>query len=46
MTKGVLKGMYEAAKQGSAQAKLFILICVSYGGEQILEWAKEEPLRQ
>ena len=38
MTKGVIKGIYEVAKQGNIQAKLFILLCVSYGGEQVLEW--------
>ena len=38
MAKGIIKGIYEAAKQESIQAKLFILLCVSYGGEQVLEW--------
>ena len=40
MTKGVIKGIYEVEKQGNIQAKLFILLCVSYGGEQVLEWIK------
>lgn len=40
MAKGIIKGIYEAAKQESIQAKLFILLCVSYGGEQVLEWIK------
>ena len=40
MTKGLIKGIYEAAKQESIKAKLFILLCVSYGGEQVLEWIK------
>ena len=40
MAKGIIKGIYESAKQESIQAKLFILLCVSYGGEQVLEWIK------
>ena len=40
MAKGIIKGIYESAKQGNIQAKLFILLYVSYGGEQVLEWIK------
>ena len=40
MAKGLIKGIYESAKQESIQAKLFILLCVLCGGEQVLEWIK------
>ena len=41
MPKELINGIYKMAKQGSIQAKLIIYLCVSYGGEQVLECIKE-----